>query len=262
VSNETLYKIKDTFWWPCFSLPCRRCVKITASSAIRCPAGLAPPNTSNLWLRSSALWTACCAVRHDILPHVTVPADFMRLQSWSRVNVDVWNVKPACGSFKGKTCYNSVNIGFLIDGSSSVGEGNFQLILHFLTGIAKSFDISDRGAHIGQLLDIIMIWFIDSLIDKLISPLIVCWMSRCGAVHLRSKAGVRPVWTLHQRGLPERPKEDPLHERRDGHRSRHHLHHREPVQVPTHLSIWQYTQPGVIRARVSHEGGSIGRNEG
>ncbi|XP_056282325.1 cochlin isoform X2 [Pseudoliparis swirei] len=50
-----------------------------------------------------------------------------------------------------KTCYNSVNIGFLIDGSSSVGEGNFQLILHFLTGIAKSFDISDRGAHIGAV---------------------------------------------------------------------------------------------------------------
>ncbi|TNN87398.1 Cochlin [Liparis tanakae] len=50
-----------------------------------------------------------------------------------------------------RTCYNSVNIGFLIDGSSSVGEGNFQLILNFLTGIAKSFDISDRGSHIGAV---------------------------------------------------------------------------------------------------------------
>lgn len=53
--------------------------------------------------------------------------------------------------FSGKTCYNSVNIGFLIDGSSSVGEANFQLVLDFLAGIANGFDISDVGAHIGQL---------------------------------------------------------------------------------------------------------------
>ncbi|XP_074517314.1 cochlin [Sebastes fasciatus] len=50
-----------------------------------------------------------------------------------------------------KTCYNSVNIGFLIDGSSSVGDGNFQLVLEFLAGIAKNFDISDVGARIGAV---------------------------------------------------------------------------------------------------------------
>ncbi|KAM7376452.1 hypothetical protein PAMP_006185 [Pampus punctatissimus] len=50
-----------------------------------------------------------------------------------------------------KTCYNSVNIGFLIDGSSSVGELNFQMVLDFLAGIARSFDISDVGAHIGAV---------------------------------------------------------------------------------------------------------------
>ncbi|XP_054469572.1 cochlin [Anoplopoma fimbria] len=50
-----------------------------------------------------------------------------------------------------KTCYNSVNIGFLIDGSSSVGEGNFQLVLNFLAGIARSFDVSDVGARIGAV---------------------------------------------------------------------------------------------------------------
>ncbi len=43
-----------------------------------------------------------------------------------------------------------MNIGFLIDGSSSVGDGNFQLVLDFLAGIARSFDISDMGARIGQ----------------------------------------------------------------------------------------------------------------
>uniref|UniRef100_A0A8C9Z3Y4 Cochlin n=1 Tax=Sander lucioperca TaxID=283035 RepID=A0A8C9Z3Y4_SANLU len=50
-----------------------------------------------------------------------------------------------------KTCYNSVNIGFLIDGSSSVGEGNFQLVLEFLAGITRSFDISDVGSHVGAV---------------------------------------------------------------------------------------------------------------
>ncbi|XP_075964609.1 cochlin [Anarhichas minor] len=50
-----------------------------------------------------------------------------------------------------KTCYNSVNIGFLIDGSSSVGEGNFQLVLDFLAGITRSFDVSDVGARVGAV---------------------------------------------------------------------------------------------------------------
>uniref|UniRef100_A0A672HAN1 Coagulation factor C homolog, cochlin (Limulus polyphemus) n=1 Tax=Salarias fasciatus TaxID=181472 RepID=A0A672HAN1_SALFA len=50
-----------------------------------------------------------------------------------------------------KTCYNSVNIGFLIDGSSSVGYTNFELVLDFLAGIARSFDISDVGARIGAV---------------------------------------------------------------------------------------------------------------
>ncbi|XP_060919767.1 cochlin [Labrus mixtus] len=50
-----------------------------------------------------------------------------------------------------KTCYNSVNIGFLIDGSSSVGDGNFRMVLDLLAGISRSFDISDVGAHIGAV---------------------------------------------------------------------------------------------------------------
>ncbi|XP_058470674.1 cochlin [Solea solea] len=50
-----------------------------------------------------------------------------------------------------KTCYNSVNIGFLIDGSSSVGDVNFQLMLEFVTGIAHNFEISDIGARVGAV---------------------------------------------------------------------------------------------------------------
>uniref|UniRef100_A0A8C7FM45 Cochlin n=1 Tax=Oncorhynchus kisutch TaxID=8019 RepID=A0A8C7FM45_ONCKI len=50
-----------------------------------------------------------------------------------------------------KTCYNSVNLGFLIDGSSSIGEGNFRLILDFITAVARSFDISDIGSRVGAV---------------------------------------------------------------------------------------------------------------
>ncbi|XP_016400089.1 cochlin-like [Sinocyclocheilus rhinocerous] len=50
-----------------------------------------------------------------------------------------------------KTCYNSVNLGFLIDGSSSVGDGNFRLVLDLLLSIARNFDISDIGSRIGAI---------------------------------------------------------------------------------------------------------------
>lgn len=50
-----------------------------------------------------------------------------------------------------KTCYNSINLGFLIDGSSSVGYSNFRLVLDFLAAIARRFDISDVGTHIGAV---------------------------------------------------------------------------------------------------------------
>lgn len=50
-----------------------------------------------------------------------------------------------------KTCYNSVNLGFLIDGSSSVGDGNFRLVLDLLLSISRNFDISDIGSRIGAI---------------------------------------------------------------------------------------------------------------
>lgn len=132
----------------------------------------------------------------------------------------------------GKTCYNSVNIGFLIDGSSSVGEGNFRLVLDFLAGIARSFDISDMGSRIGQLhrlkpISLLINWWVDWLW--------LCLMSRCGSVHLRPEAWVQPVWLLQQRGRHQRSEEDPLHERRNSHWRSHPLHHPEPVQVTSHL---------------------------
>ncbi|XP_037098257.1 cochlin isoform X2 [Syngnathus acus] len=53
--------------------------------------------------------------------------------------------------FDGRTCYNSVNVGFLIDGSSSVGDPNFRTLLDFLAAIATKFDISDMGARVGAV---------------------------------------------------------------------------------------------------------------
>ncbi|KAM9787469.1 cochlin isoform 2-T4 [Syngnathus typhle] len=53
--------------------------------------------------------------------------------------------------FDGRTCYNSVNVGFLIDGSSSVGDANFRTLLDFLAAIASKFDISDTGARVGAV---------------------------------------------------------------------------------------------------------------
>lgn len=50
-----------------------------------------------------------------------------------------------------RTCYNSVNLGFLIDGSSSVGEGNFRLMLDFIASVAGSFEVSDVGTRVGAV---------------------------------------------------------------------------------------------------------------
>uniref|UniRef100_A0A672TT68 Cochlin n=1 Tax=Strigops habroptila TaxID=2489341 RepID=A0A672TT68_STRHB len=53
--------------------------------------------------------------------------------------------------FCSKTCYNSVNIAFLIDGSSSVGDNNFRLVLEFVSNVAKAFEISDIGSKIAAV---------------------------------------------------------------------------------------------------------------
>lgn len=47
-----------------------------------------------------------------------------------------------------KICYNSVNIVFLIDGFSSVGDSNFRFMFEFVFNIVKIFEISDIGVKI------------------------------------------------------------------------------------------------------------------
>ncbi|XP_070590219.1 vitrin [Erythrolamprus reginae] len=50
-----------------------------------------------------------------------------------------------------KTCLNSADIGFVIDGSSSVGTGNFRTILQFVANISKEFEISDTDTRIAAV---------------------------------------------------------------------------------------------------------------
>ncbi|XP_042194286.1 cochlin [Callorhinchus milii] len=50
-----------------------------------------------------------------------------------------------------RTCFNSVNLGFLIDGSSSVGDANYQTVLKFVAEIVEAFDIYEIGARVGAV---------------------------------------------------------------------------------------------------------------
>ncbi|NXS46108.1 VITRN protein, partial [Balaeniceps rex] len=50
-----------------------------------------------------------------------------------------------------KTCLNSADIGFVIDGSSSVGTSNFHTVLQFVANISKEFEISDTDTRIGAV---------------------------------------------------------------------------------------------------------------
>ncbi|KAM5292789.1 vitrin isoform 1-T1 [Ctenodactylus gundi] len=50
-----------------------------------------------------------------------------------------------------KTCLNSADIGFVIDGSSSVGTSNFRTVLQFVANLSKEFEISDTDTRIGAV---------------------------------------------------------------------------------------------------------------
>ncbi|XP_072912710.1 vitrin isoform X3 [Hemitrygon akajei] len=48
-----------------------------------------------------------------------------------------------------KTCLNSADIGFVVDGSSSVGTGNFRTVLEFVANISREFEISETATRVG-----------------------------------------------------------------------------------------------------------------
>ncbi|KAK9541769.1 hypothetical protein VZT92_001789 [Zoarces viviparus] len=50
-----------------------------------------------------------------------------------------------------KTCLNAADIAFVIDGSSSVGTGNFRTVLQFVANITREFEISDTDTRVGAV---------------------------------------------------------------------------------------------------------------
>lgn len=63
-------------------------------------------------------------------------------------------VKRVCDSEQlacSKTCLNSADVGFVIDGSSSVGTGNFRTVLQFVANLSKEFEISDTDTRVGAV---------------------------------------------------------------------------------------------------------------
>uniref|UniRef100_A0A8C4T6L2 Cochlin n=1 Tax=Erpetoichthys calabaricus TaxID=27687 RepID=A0A8C4T6L2_ERPCA len=50
-----------------------------------------------------------------------------------------------------KTCLNAADIAFVIDGSSSVGTGNFRTVLQFVANVTKEFEISDTDTRVGAV---------------------------------------------------------------------------------------------------------------
>lgn len=77
------------------------------------------------------------------------------MQSWLSLHKTVQPlVKRICDTDRlacSKTCLNSADIGFVIDGSSSVGTSNFRTLLQFVANVSKEFEISDTDTRIGAV---------------------------------------------------------------------------------------------------------------
>nr|XP_014967589.2 vitrin isoform X6 [Macaca mulatta] len=77
------------------------------------------------------------------------------VQSWFGLHKTLQPlVKRVCDTDRlacSKTCLNSADIGFVIDGSSSVGTGNFRTVLQFVTNLTKEFEISDTDTRVGAV---------------------------------------------------------------------------------------------------------------
>lgn len=79
----------------------------------------------------------------------------LNVQSWLSLHKTVQPlVKRVCDTDRlacSKTCLNSADIGFIIDGSSSVGTGNFRTVLQFVANLSREFEISDTDTRIGAV---------------------------------------------------------------------------------------------------------------
>ncbi|XP_053523143.1 vitrin isoform X2 [Artibeus jamaicensis] len=79
----------------------------------------------------------------------------LSVQSWFSLHKTVQPlVKRVCDTERlacSKTCFNSADLGFVIDGSSSVGTGNFRTVLQFVANLSKEFEISETDTRIGAV---------------------------------------------------------------------------------------------------------------
>ncbi|XP_059374179.1 vitrin-like isoform X3 [Carassius carassius] len=75
------------------------------------------------------------------------------ITSWFALRKEVQSlVKRVCDTDRlvcSKTCLNANDIAFVIDGSSSVGTGNFRTVLQFVANVTQEFEISDTDTRVG-----------------------------------------------------------------------------------------------------------------
>uniref|UniRef100_A0A8C1SPG0 Cochlin n=1 Tax=Cyprinus carpio TaxID=7962 RepID=A0A8C1SPG0_CYPCA len=75
------------------------------------------------------------------------------ITSWFALRKEVQSlVKRVCDTDHlvcSKTCLNANDIAFVIDGSSSVGTGNFRTVLQFVANVTQEFEISDTDTRVG-----------------------------------------------------------------------------------------------------------------
>ncbi|XP_012643876.2 vitrin isoform X1 [Microcebus murinus] len=77
------------------------------------------------------------------------------VQSWFGLHKTLQPlVKRVCDAERlacSKTCLNSADVGFVIDGSSSVGTSNFRTVLQFVANLSREFEISDTDTRVGAV---------------------------------------------------------------------------------------------------------------
>ncbi|NXU72727.1 VITRN protein, partial [Oreotrochilus melanogaster] len=106
---------------------------------------------------------AAASEKQNVIEPNFVDKAVCRTNGFYSINVPSWFslhkvvqplVKRVCDTERlvcSKTCLNSADIGFVIDGSSSVGTSNFRTVLQFVANISKEFEISDTDTRVGAV---------------------------------------------------------------------------------------------------------------
>lgn len=105
------------------------------------------------WRLRPLTWRVACPVFQAVCR--TNGFYSLTVQNWFSLHKTVQPlVKRVCDTDRlacSKTCLNSADIGFVIDGSSSVGTSNFRTVLQFVANLSREFEISDTDTRIGAM---------------------------------------------------------------------------------------------------------------